>query len=61
MGYCEAQICVKGHIITSIANIRLDKKAAFCKKCGYETITHSPHCNEPISGKYIDDFELPLC
>ena len=53
MGYYDvAQICLNGHTITRSARSSPDFTKKFCPKCGEETITTCPRCNQPIQGEY---------
>lgn len=63
--YKTAKICLSGHLIDS--NIDLSSNTDnFCSKCGESTITHCPHCKNPILGAYYDSdamfiqLELPV-
>ena len=51
--YEVAQICLNGHVITSIAQRHPELKKLRCPTCGEQTITHCPDCNQPIKGDYF--------
>ena len=48
-GYCAAQICENGHVITTRA-LRADDLRPFCSQCGRETFVKCRHCGETIRG-----------
>lgn len=50
MGYRNAEICKKGHLISAASNSSNHSK--HCQKCGEETINSCPHCKAPIRGWY---------
>jgi len=50
--YHIAQICLNGHATTPSADTNPSLMKKFCTKCGTETITNCPYCNESIHGKY---------
>ena len=52
--YGNAQICINGHVITSIGNDAQFMKK-FCTDCGATTIMNCPDCNTAIKGLYIGD------
>lgn len=57
--YGNAQICLNGHVITSIGNDAQFLKN-FCPDCGAATIMNCTNCNTPIKGLYIgDSFGFP--
>ena len=57
--YGNAQICLNGHVITSIGDDSQFLKK-FCSDCGAETIMSCKKCNTPIKGLYLgDSFGLP--
>lgn len=57
--YGNAQICLNGHVITSIGGDPQFLKK-FCPDCGAATIMNCLHCNTPIKGLYVgDSFGLP--
>jgi len=57
--YGNAQICLNGHVITSIGNDPQFLKK-FCSECGAETIMNCKNCNAAIKGLYIgDSFGFP--
>ena len=51
-GYDIAQICMNGHVVTSMAVTSQDFKKDFCKQCGAKTICNCVDCNKPIKGHY---------
>ena len=51
--YDAAQVCVNGHVITSIIALRPERRQKFCNECGAETITDCPTCVGSIKGAYI--------
>lgn len=51
-GYDIAQICLNGHVITSMAGSSPNFKKDFCKECGSQTITNCQECSKPIKGYY---------
>lgn len=50
--YDVAQICMNGHVITSMSRDYPQHKRANCDQCGASTICHCPNCNTPIQGYY---------
>jgi len=50
--YGQAQICLNGHVITSIGRDPEFLKK-FCPECGSETIRNCQHCSAAIKGDYI--------
>ena len=51
-GYDLAQICLNGHVITSMAGSSPSFRKDYCKECGSKTITQCQECNKPIKGYY---------
>lgn len=51
-GYDIAQICLNGHVISSMAGSSPSFRKDFCKECGSKTIMHCQECNKPIKGYY---------
>lgn len=49
-GYYTAQICMRGHVITSIADSNPESLQNYCEKCGSETIKECPTCSNEIKG-----------
>lgn len=47
-----AQICLNGHMITSVYDISDRPIEHFCSLCGSKTITACPNCNKPLRGYY---------
>lgn len=55
MPYYEvAQICMNGHVITSLLNVNPVHSQNYCSQCGALTITTCPKCNKKIRGSYYD-------
>jgi len=53
MPYYEvAQICMNGHVITSILNAHPIHSQKYCSQCGALTISTCPKCNKAIRGSY---------
>jgi hypothetical protein len=50
--YDTAQICTRGHVITSYLVSQPQGSQKFCKTCGSPTITTCQVCNENIRGEY---------
>lgn len=50
--YDIAQICLKGHLVTSNAGSHPEHKETYCSKCGQSTIMQCQHCNTSIRGAY---------
>jgi hypothetical protein len=50
--YDTAQICLNGHVVTSMANSYPQHCQKYCDKCGAETITACLECNVAIRGYY---------
>lgn len=50
--YDVAQICMNGHCVNSDYNILPELRAAYCSKCGAETIIKCPSCGADIRGYY---------
>ena len=55
-GFDIAQICLNGHVVNDSTIHYPDHNKDFCDKCGAKTITHCPHCNDPIRGRYYMKF-----
>jgi hypothetical protein len=49
-GYDVAQICVNGHVISSMAGSNVQYRQEHCNKCGAKTIMSCQKCNKPING-----------
>lgn len=49
-----ALICLNGHVVNMYSQTYPQYNEAFCARCGAETITNCPICNEPIRGKGLD-------
>ena len=52
--YEAAQICMNGHVITSILSVKRLFNQKYCTQCGALIITTCPKCNERIQGSYYD-------
>lgn len=50
--YEVAQICMNGHVITSIVRAKPMSSQKHCSQCGAVTITTCPACNSEIRGSY---------
>jgi len=50
-GYDVAQICINGHVISSMA-ANIGNRQEFCNVCGAETIMACQKCKYPIKGYY---------
>lgn len=60
-----SEICLNGHLITSMASSSPQFRKKFCDECGEKTITNCPSCNSPIKGfHHIDGvvgfFDSPI-
>ncbi len=53
-GYDIAQICLNGHVITSMSTTNPYRMRNFCEQCGEPTITTCPSCSQSIPGYYLD-------
>lgn len=51
-GYEAAQICVEGHVITSMADTAPERRADFCPSCGKKTTTSCGKCEAAIRGYF---------
>lgn len=60
-GYDVAQVCMTGHLITSMARSCPQIQEAFCQRCGEPTLMACPECEQPIRGEYHhpDVFDPP--
>jgi len=54
MYYEAAQICMNGHVITSLLGMDPTRSQKYCSQCGALTITTCPKCNNQIRGSYYD-------
>jgi hypothetical protein len=55
-GFCVAQICLNGHVVTTRAEVVPYKLLRpFCSKCGKETFVKCPHCQKTIRGAWPPD------
>lgn len=52
--YEVAQICMNGHVITSLLKMNPTRSQKYCSQCGALTITTCPKCNKEIGGSYYD-------
>lgn len=50
--YDVMQVCLNGHMITSAAQSRPERRQRFCKDCGEKTIDACSVCNTNIRGLY---------
>lgn len=50
--YDTAQICLTGHVISTMAASSTQSHQKYCAECGAQTITACPDCNSPIRGYY---------
>ena len=50
--YDTAQICRNGHVVNSMAYDYPQSNQKYCDKCGKETLTSCPACNEKIRCYY---------
>ncbi len=64
--YDTAQICMNGHVISSMASTYTENQKKLCSECGEETIMSCLSCNSFIKGYYevpgvigFYDFEKP--
>ncbi len=53
-GYCVAQVCANGHVITTTADLGPPLKPR-CAKCGADTFVKCPKCGETIQGAWPPD------
>lgn len=51
-GYDTAQICLNGHVVSSMAASCPQFQQTRCDKCGEETIMACAECSAPIRGFY---------
>lgn len=51
--YDTAQICLNGHIITTITKTSPELQKKFCDRCGAATITKCPECEVDIPGHLV--------
>jgi hypothetical protein len=51
-GYDLAEICLNGHVTTSIARSYPNFRKNFCDECGEKTIMKCPSCQADIKGDY---------
>jgi hypothetical protein len=55
-GFCVAQICQNGHVVTTRAEVVPYKLLRpFCPKCGKETFVKCPQCQGTIKGAWPPD------
>lgn len=60
--YGNAQICEKGHIISSDIVKYPTEKKSYCPKCGASTIAQCPHCQALIQGDYyVEEVAFSTC
>lgn len=53
MGYYDtAQVCLNGHVITSMAGSSPELRKEYCPKCGSKTIMKCQNCASEIPGHY---------
>jgi hypothetical protein len=52
-GYDTAQICLNGHVITSMSEYRPQRMRKFCEECGEATITECQSCHQTIPGSAL--------
>jgi len=50
--YDVAQVCLNGHLVNAKTKDSPQHNKDFCTKCGNETITKCPECNQDIPGDY---------
>jgi hypothetical protein len=59
-----AQVCVNGHVITSMYEFMPEHRQDFCDECGERTITSCLHCATNIKGAsfavLVLNFKVPL-
>lgn len=48
--YDIAQICLNGHVVNHSTQRRPEANRKHCSRCGAETITDCPRCNDSITG-----------
>jgi hypothetical protein len=53
-GYDTAQICLNGHVTTSMSGTYPQRMRKFCENCGEATTTACPSCGQSIPGYYLD-------
>lgn len=56
--YDTAQVCMKGHVVTTTSEFSPERMSDFCEKCGEKTMTHCSECGSPIRG-YYSSLDLP--
>ncbi len=56
-GFCAAQICRNGHVITTTAELTAQHGGLepHCPKCGEDTFVTCPKCHTPIKGRWPPD------
>ena len=50
--YDTAQVCMNGHVATSILESNPERGRKFCEECGEKTINKCTGCNFAIPGQY---------
>ena len=58
--YRIAEICLNGHVTTSLADTMPQFRENYCSRCGEATITKCPNCSVSIRGSYDDPERLLL-
>jgi hypothetical protein len=49
-GYEAAQVCLNGHLVTTMTESHPEWMRKFCESCGEPTIVACPACNQSIPG-----------
>lgn len=55
-----AEICLNGHVTTSLVDSMPQFREKYCSHCGEVTITKCPNCDSSIRGSYDDPDRLLL-
>ena len=50
--YDTAQVCINGHVATSMLESSPSRASNFCEECGVKTISRCEKCNSPIRGHH---------
>jgi hypothetical protein len=59
-GYDTAQVCLNGHVVTSMSQSSPERLRKFCEKCGEPAITACPTCHQSIQGFYLNSMVIGL-
>ena len=53
--YHVAQVCLNGHVVTSLADKQPERCESFCSECGEATLMQCSACNASIRSYHADD------